>query len=120
MKISRGQVWWCNFSGGIGGEIIKKRPAIIISNDKFNSYVEKVQVIPLTSNIKKCYPGETIVQVNGRMGKAIADQIRTLDQKNVLKYLSDLLPEDRDRARAARGRRRSSGGAVGDAPRLPC
>jgi mRNA interferase MazF len=31
--MKRGEVWWVNFDPSIGGEIKKKRPAVIISND---------------------------------------------------------------------------------------
>lgn len=30
--MKRGEVWWVNFEPAIGGEIRKKRPAVIISN----------------------------------------------------------------------------------------
>ncbi|TAF40806.1 MAG: type II toxin-antitoxin system PemK/MazF family toxin [Alphaproteobacteria bacterium] len=29
----RGEVWWVNFDPSIGGEIRKKRPAVIVSNN---------------------------------------------------------------------------------------
>ena len=31
--MKRREVWWVNFDPSIGGEIKKKRPAVIISND---------------------------------------------------------------------------------------
>ncbi|MFI4919461.1 MAG: type II toxin-antitoxin system PemK/MazF family toxin [Legionellales bacterium] len=56
------------------------RPAIIVSNDAFNKAMNRVQVIPLTSNTSKCYPCECYVEVDGKMSKAMADQIATVSK----------------------------------------
>jgi mRNA-degrading endonuclease toxin of MazEF toxin-antitoxin module len=37
--MKRGEVWWVNFEPSIGGEIRKKCPAVIISNDAANKYL---------------------------------------------------------------------------------
>ena len=33
MEVKRGDVFWVNFEPSIGGEIKKKRPAVIVSTD---------------------------------------------------------------------------------------
>ena len=38
---------------------------LINSNDISNKYLNRVQVIPLTSNTNKLYPSETIIDLNG-------------------------------------------------------
>ena len=80
----RGEVWWVNFDPSLGGEIRKTRPALIVSNDISNKFLNRVQVIPLTSQIKKCYPSEAYVMVNGKKAKAMADQIMTVSKLRLI------------------------------------
>ena len=37
--MQRSEVWWVNFDVAIGGEIKKKRPAVIISNNASNKFL---------------------------------------------------------------------------------
>ena len=71
----RGEVWWVSYQGTSGGEIQKTRPAIIVSNDAANHYANRVQVVPLSTNTDKLYPCESLVTLDGKQSKAMADQI---------------------------------------------
>lgn len=82
--MKRSEVWWINFEPSIGGEIRKQRPAIIISNDAANQYLNRVQVIPITGNIEKLYPSEAYVTFRGKKTKAMADQLTTVSKKRLL------------------------------------
>ncbi len=82
--MKRGEVWWINFETSIGGEIRKKRPAIIVSNDAANHYLNRIQIVPITSNVDKLYPSEAYVTFQGKMSKAMADQITTVSKKRLI------------------------------------
>jgi len=63
--MKRGEVWWVNFEPSVGGEIRKKRPAVIVSNDAANKFLNRVQVAPFTSQTDRIYPSEAEVTVGG-------------------------------------------------------
>ncbi|MCH7731777.1 MAG: type II toxin-antitoxin system PemK/MazF family toxin [Candidatus Marinimicrobia bacterium] len=92
--MKRGEVWWINFDPSIGVEIRKKRPAVIVSNNMSNKYLNRVQVIPLTSNIDKLYPSEAYIILNGKKGKAMADQLTTVIKLRVISKAGELTDEE--------------------------
>jgi mRNA interferase MazF len=94
--MNRGEVWWIRFDPSVGGEIQKTRPAIIISNDRSNKYLNRVQVIPLTSKVDRLYPSEVFVTLEGKKAKALADQLTTVSKLrfvNMIGKLSDRICE---------------------------
>ena len=92
--MQRCEVWWVNFEHSIGGEIRKKRPGVIISNDASNKFLNRVQVIPLTTKVDRVYPSEAVVQLNGKQNKAMADQLTTVSKTRLLNLMGSLSPID--------------------------
>lgn len=92
--MKRSEVWWVSFDPSLGGEINKTRPAVIISNNASNNALNRVQVVPFTSNTSKIYPCETLVTINGKMSKACADQITTVSKKRLKEFIAILNMDD--------------------------
>lgn len=64
--MKRGEVWWVNFEPSVGGEICKVRPAVIVSNDAANKFLNRVQVVPITTRTGRVYPSEVLVTIRGK------------------------------------------------------
>ncbi|MEO7559573.1 MAG: type II toxin-antitoxin system PemK/MazF family toxin [Nitrosospira sp.] len=92
--MKRGEVWWVEFDPAVGSEVSKTRPAVIVSNNAANRNLSRVVVLPLTSNTDRQYPGEALVTIAGKQGKAMADQIMAADKARLKNQLGTLSKVD--------------------------
>jgi len=99
--MKRREVWWVNFDPSIGGEIKKKRPAVIVSNDAANKFLNRVQVVSLTSRTDRVYPSEAVVIFEGKESKAMADQLATVSKARLFRKAGILSQEDMRRVEEA-------------------
>ncbi len=90
----RGDVWLVSFEPSMGGEIQKIRPAVIVSNDTANELLNRVQLVPVSSQVARLYPAEAYVTLHGARRKAMADQISTASKQRLLRRLGALSSED--------------------------
>jgi mRNA interferase MazF len=93
-SIERGDVYWVEFEPSLGGEIKKTRPAIVLSNNGANTHLNRVQVVPITSNTDRLYPGEAFVSLNGEKRKAMADQLTTASKQRFGRKIGTLSKDD--------------------------
>jgi mRNA interferase MazF len=90
----RGEVWWVRFGASTGGEITRRRPAVIVSNDASNRHLNRLQVVPLTSSTARVYPSEALVTLRRRRSKAAADQLTTVAKPRLAGRLGRLSAAD--------------------------
>ena len=99
--MKRCEVWWVNFDPSVGGGVKKKRPAVIISNDASNRFLNRLQVVPLTSKNDRLYPSEAIVGFEGKESKAMADQLATVSKSRLFKRAGILSEKDMNKVEEA-------------------
>ncbi len=92
--MKRGEVWWVNFDPSVGGEIQKQRPAVIVSNDAANRFLNRLQVVPMTSRMDRVYPSEAVVHVGRQQRKVMADQITTVSKQRLADRMGRLSGSD--------------------------
>ena len=100
LTIKRGQVYRCNFGCGIGSEIQKERPALIIQNNVANSRSGNTIVIPITHDNSTLLCVASITPQIDSMGTTILDDqtitsnIMCVSKAKLKDYISSLLMTD--------------------------
>ena len=83
---NRGEVWKVDLDPAKGTEIKKKRSCVVISTNHLNKWGHRFVVVPLTSKkANQIFPFEVPIFFRGKKGKALCDQIRTVDQSRLIK-----------------------------------
>ncbi len=95
----RGEVRLVDLDPTLGSEASKRRPAIIVSNDRANTAAVRsargvVTVVPVTSNVTRVFPFQTLLppaEVGLRVeSKAQAEQVRSVAIERVGRVLGSV------------------------------
>ena len=78
----QGDIVWLDFNPSSGKEIMKRRPAFVISRKAFNNHTGLAIVAPITSTIRNI--SMEVVMSNGQMteGAVLVYQLKSLDFNN--------------------------------------
>ena len=76
----RGDVYWVRLDPTDGKEINKTRPCLVISSDIANRS-DLIVIAPITSSVERVFPRiEVKIHVEGKAGKVIPRQMRSIDR----------------------------------------
>lgn len=92
MKVRQGDVWLTTLDPTIGSEIQKTRPCVVVSPDRINHHQTFV-IVPLTSKSHRTR-FRPPVTFKGTEGLALADQVRTVSDLRMKRWLGRLDDED--------------------------
>ena len=93
MELTQYEIVMVNLDPTIGSEMQKTRPAVIISPNEMNKYLNTIVIAPMT-NSSKSYPTRVEVKHNKIKGWIVLDQIRTIDKQRITKKLDHLTEKE--------------------------
>ncbi|MBN2154871.1 MAG: type II toxin-antitoxin system PemK/MazF family toxin [Candidatus Lokiarchaeota archaeon] len=92
VTINQYSIYLVNLDPTIGHEIQKIRPCLIISPDEMNHNIATVIIAPLTSKSRD-YPTRVEIQLQGKNGWIVLDQIRTIDKSRIIRKVGKISPQ---------------------------
>lgn len=98
--MKQGEIWELYLDPVAGREQGGRRPAVIVSGDLLNTYLDVVIVCPLTSRIKN-YKGNLILDPNSENGlmeksEVLTFHIRSVSKDRLQKKLGEISKSDVD------------------------
>jgi len=100
--VRRGEIWLVDLEPVRGAESNKRRPVVIVSNDRANARAAQLgrgvlTVVPVTSNITRVLPFQVLLPAD-RTGlqvdsKAQAEQVRSVDVTRVSLRIGRMPPD---------------------------
>lgn len=96
--IKRGQIWIADLNPGFGFEVHKKRPVLIIANDKINQNLNTTIVIPISSQVHPLGP-EKVLITKGTTGLdkdsvVLTVFVRAIDKARLIKKIGRVKREE--------------------------
>jgi len=86
--ITRGDMFFARERATVGHEIKKVRPCVVVSNDRVNAFGTVLQVVFLTSQIRRLSQSDTVgVRCLGQTDVALCGQVTTVDRSRLKNYI---------------------------------
>ena len=93
MELTQYEIVLVNLDPTIGSEMQKTRPAVIISPNEMNKYLNTVVIAPMTGS-SKTYPTRIEIKHNKTKGWIVLDQIRIIDRQRITRKLDHLTEKE--------------------------
>lgn len=90
----KGDIVWLNFDPSSGSEIMKRRPAFVISRKIFNAHTGLAIVAPITSRIRGIQLEVVLPESLSTQGAVLLYQLKSLDFSSRDIRLIEQAPED--------------------------
>jgi mRNA interferase MazF len=90
LNIKKYGIYYADLNPTIGSEIKKVRPAVIISQDEMNKYLETVVVCLLTSKLHPQWRTRLQIKCANKKAEIAVDQIRTISKQRLKKKIDKL------------------------------
>ena len=103
MKIKQYDIWLADLNPSRGTEPGKTRPVVIIQTDLLNETHLSTLICPVTTNVKK---ESKLLRVHlkkgqlDRLSDILVDQVRSIDNKRLLKKLGQLTKDQKNDLKA--------------------
>ena len=101
MQIKRGEVWYIEKGYSVGSEQNSGRPAVIVSNDKNNTYSTTVEVVYFTTQSKRDLTTHVLIHSLSRISTALCEQITTVSTDRVGNYCGTVTGDEMDAIESA-------------------
>lgn len=85
---TRGEIYYVCLRPVVGSEQQAGRPAIIVSNDRNNTYSDTVEVVYLTTQPKNDLPTHVTIRSTQKVSTALCEQIHTVDVSRISDYIA--------------------------------
>ncbi|MEX2216957.1 MAG: type II toxin-antitoxin system PemK/MazF family toxin [Phycisphaeraceae bacterium] len=92
MVINRFEIHLINLAPTVGRENNKVRPCLVVSPDDMNHHLDTAIIAPMTTKGQP-YPTRVPCKFAGKSGQVVLDQIRTVDQRRLIKKLGRIGPK---------------------------
>lgn len=89
IKCKRGNIFMCDLGYGYQSEQGGRRPCIVMSNDKANTFSPVITVVPLTTKNKKKLPTHCEINATGFKSIALCEQVTSISKDKLLDYIGE-------------------------------
>ena len=92
-------VYLADLNPGVGAEIRKVRPVVVVSQNEMNRYLDTVVVCPLTSTLHPQWRSRLQVECAGRPAEIAVERIRAISKRRLKRRVDRLTNTDATRLR---------------------